>query len=235
MAPRRPLSSARACVRAHACAPRREPASHDSRSAAMRSAAWPSQSSGTRPRLPPSGRISSTHAQHARAVAADQRVRALLDRDRALGVLAHRQARHAERGRLFLDAARIGQHEPCARHQAEHLEIALRLEQRDRARRAAIGRTGRSARCWRACADARATPAATRCATSAQHGERLARATSRLSTFEGRCSVTTPKPAAPLDHARVDAGARQRRRRRHAARGRCASSESIITLLNLSM
>ena len=32
----------------------------------------------------------------------------LLDRDRALGILAHGQARHAERRGLFLDPSRIG-------------------------------------------------------------------------------------------------------------------------------
>ena len=55
-----------------------------------------------------------------------------VDRDRTLGVLAHRQARHGERSRLLLDAAGVGQHDACGRHQAEHLEIALRGEQRDR-------------------------------------------------------------------------------------------------------
>ena len=41
-------------------------------------------------------------AQDGVAVAADHGVRALVDGDRALGVLSQRQAWHAERGGLFL-------------------------------------------------------------------------------------------------------------------------------------
>ena len=50
---------------------------------------------------------------------ADQRVGALRDRDRALGVLAQRQAGHAERRGFLLQAARVGQHQPRLAHQAE--------------------------------------------------------------------------------------------------------------------
>ncbi len=97
----------------------------------MRSAAWPSQSSGVRPRLPPVASTSNAASTMRDAVGAAQRVGAFGDRDRPLGVLAHRQARHAERGRLLLQAAGVGQHQRRIGHQAEHLEIALRRQQRD--------------------------------------------------------------------------------------------------------
>src|SRR3979490_2661236 len=48
-----------------------------------------------------------------RLVPSYQDIGALLDRDRSLGVLAHRQARDTERGRLFLDSARIGDDQRC--------------------------------------------------------------------------------------------------------------------------
>src|SRR6202163_1201284 len=50
--------------------------------------------------------VSALHDE--RPISADQYVGPLLDRDRALGVLAHGQARHAERGGLLLDSAGIG-------------------------------------------------------------------------------------------------------------------------------
>src|SRR6266540_7241709 len=70
--------------------------------------------------------------EHARAIATDDDVRALLYGDRTLGVLAHRQARHAERGRLFLDAARVGDDGARVSEQTEHFEIALWRQQRNR-------------------------------------------------------------------------------------------------------
>ncbi len=118
--------------------------------------ACPSHNSGTRPRLPPVRRISSTHAAR-RAVAPDEGVRALRYGDRALGVFAHREAGHGQRGRLFLDAAGVRQHQARVRKEAQHLEIALRLEQGDRPRRSAM--PSRSDRCSRAPADERATRA----------------------------------------------------------------------------
>ena len=97
----------------------------------MRSAAWPSHSSGTRPRLPRPARISSTPARIALRSRPDDRVGALLDGDRPLGVLAQRQARHAERGGLLLHAAGVGQHQRGVGHQAQHLEISLRRQHGD--------------------------------------------------------------------------------------------------------
>ena len=86
----------------------------------MRSAAWPSHNSGTRPALA----AGSQDFVDARATRARSRPTSVfvpcVDRDRPLGVLAHRQARHRQRRRLFLDAAGIGQHEPRIREQSEH-------------------------------------------------------------------------------------------------------------------
>ena len=65
-----------------------------------------------------------------RALPADEHVGCLLDCDRALGILAHGQARNSERRRLFLDAAGIGDDQGCVLDQPECLEIALR-RQRD--------------------------------------------------------------------------------------------------------
>ena len=47
---------------------------------------------------------------------------------RALGVVAQRQTWHAERGALFLRAARIGEHSHALVHQPDELVIAERLE-----------------------------------------------------------------------------------------------------------
>ena len=49
-------------------------------------------------------------------------------RDRPLGVVAQREARDAEKRRLLLDAARVGEHAGGAFDQAEELEVAERLE-----------------------------------------------------------------------------------------------------------
>ena len=57
---------------------------------------------------------------------ADQLIGAVRDRHRPLRVLPKRQARNAQRRRLFLDAARIGEHEARVVHQREKVEIAFR-------------------------------------------------------------------------------------------------------------
>src|SRR5690606_23916800 len=57
--------------------------------------------------------------QDQRAVAADQRVGALLDGDRALGIGAQRETGHAETRGLLLHAAGIGEHEARLAHQPE--------------------------------------------------------------------------------------------------------------------
>ena len=70
-----------------------------------------------------------------------------LHRDRPLGVLAQRQARHAEDRRLLLDAARVGQHDARVRHQLQEVEVAERLDEpqpRHAPRRAPRGRGPRA-------------------------------------------------------------------------------------------
>src|SRR5689334_24147773 len=57
---------------------------------------------------------------------AEQGVRAELDRDRALGRVAQREARDAERRRLFLDPAGVREHELRLRLEPEEVEIPER-------------------------------------------------------------------------------------------------------------
>ena len=102
----------------------------------MRSAVLPSQSSGTRPRLPPRRRISSTHARTRARSRPTSVFVPCVDRDRTLGVLAHRQARHRERRRLLLDAARVGEHDARAPPSGRaSRDSPADRQQRDRARR----------------------------------------------------------------------------------------------------
>ena len=54
-----------------------------------------------------------------------------LDTLGALGGLAHHQDRFAERRRLLLDAARIGQHDIGQRQQADEIGVVLRGDQLD--------------------------------------------------------------------------------------------------------
>ena len=73
----------------------------------------------------------------------------LLDGDRALGVLAHGQAGHAQRGGLLPQTARIGEHQRGGRTSGPPSRgspgAAASACAPDRSRR----RPGRSARCWR--------------------------------------------------------------------------------------
>ena len=65
------------------------------------------------------------------AVGADQPRRAGLDALRPLGGLAHDEDRLAERRRLLLDAAGVGQHEIGQRQQADEIGIVLRGDKLD--------------------------------------------------------------------------------------------------------
>ena len=60
-------------------------------------------------------------------VQAKERVGALADRDRALGVVAQREARHAQVGGFLLHTARVGKHAGGARLEREELEVADRI------------------------------------------------------------------------------------------------------------
>ncbi len=104
-----------------------------------RTSRWPTGTGGrcrrgTRRRPPPRAaraavpqrdrRRGARRLQHRRdlgdplGVSTEQRVRPELDRHRPLGRVAQREARHAERGRLLLHAARVGEHEPRRRPRA---------------------------------------------------------------------------------------------------------------------
>ena len=109
------------------------------------------------------------------------------DGDRALGVLAQGHARHAEHGRLFLHAARVGEHDARLRGELEEVEIAERLDEPPAplvgcspptsARRARVrGCTGKTSGSSPALSSMVPSSAAS-CAGS--------------STFDGRCSVTS--------------------------------------------
>src|SRR4029077_1343239 len=61
-------------------------------------------------------------------IASHENVRSQGNRNRALGVLAERQARNAEVGGLFLDAAGVGNHDGCTGLHAKKLQIGQRVK-----------------------------------------------------------------------------------------------------------
>ena len=61
-------------------------------------------------------------------IASDENVCSQGNRNRALGILAERQARNAEVGGLFLDATRVCYDDGCARLHSQKLEIGQRVE-----------------------------------------------------------------------------------------------------------
>ena len=61
----------------------------------------------------------------------DEAIGAVADRDRPFRIRAQRQAR-IEDGRLFLDAPRIGDHEPGAAHERDEVDVAERIDTRMR-------------------------------------------------------------------------------------------------------
>ena len=66
-----------------------------------------------------------------RGLRADDAIGAVGDRDRPLGVLAQREAGNAERGRLLLQAAGVGEDQARVRRQREKVDVAERLGQDD--------------------------------------------------------------------------------------------------------
>ncbi len=94
----------------------------------MRSAACPSQPGGMR--WSRGSRSNAGTSAMRSGVEAEQRVRAELDRDRTLGVVSKREARHAQVRRLLLNAARVGQHGGRAGDEAEELDVAGRRQKR---------------------------------------------------------------------------------------------------------
>ena len=156
-----------------------------------------------------------------RGVLSEQRVRAVGDRDRPLGVRAQREARHAERGRLLLDAAGVGDDRARADLQARGSRgsRAARCSARRRSRGRTAGPSPRAGA--RARVDGKTTGARRASAASAVDDAR--RSWSRSSTFDGRCSVTSTY--SPSAHAEP-----LPRRRGRAPRGSKRRSESIIVL-----
>jgi hypothetical protein len=62
-------------------------------------------------------------------IASYQLIRSQSHRDGPLGVLSCRETRDAKEGRLFLDAARVRDHQGCATLQGDELEIGERIQE----------------------------------------------------------------------------------------------------------
>ena len=198
-------------------------ASHACRSAAMRSAAWPSHSSGMRPRLPPV----CEDLVDARAItrARSRPTSVLVPCSTVIGrsvFVAHRQAGHGERRRLLLDAAGVGQHQrarpPAGRASRDSPAAAA-------ARSRAVGASAASPKRSMLAARARmhaATPAAAARDDLAQHAERLARA--HRDCRRSMADAASRRRSRPRRSTRcgIDAGARKRRRPAAPRARRCA-------------
>ena len=83
-----------------------------------------------RSRMLSSGILERTHCgvDDDRRVGTDDSIRPVRHRHRSFGVVSQREAWDAENCRFLLYASRIGQHEPCAAHQSNEIEIAERIE-----------------------------------------------------------------------------------------------------------
>ena len=140
------------------------------------------------------------------------------DGDRPLGVLAQRQARHAERRGLLLDAARVGEHHARRRRaaagsrgsRAAAMQRAARSGMRDRAARARAAVRGCTGK----------TSGSSRATSPSVSSKRPSVADRRRST--GRCSVSTPYRSASAAARAMRVGCRAARQ--------VASSVSIMTL-----
>ena len=98
--------------------------------AAMRSPAWPSQSGGPSAG-PASSPRSAASTRGPNASGSTSRLVPWRDGHRPLGVRPQRQARDAQHGRLFLDAAAVGDHERRAAHQRQELQVTQRVHDLD--------------------------------------------------------------------------------------------------------
>jgi hypothetical protein len=193
----------------------------DSRSTAtIRAAAPPSQSGGVCPCRTCAPITSRYAAEDAFRLLADEPVGAELDRHRPLGVLAQREARHAEDRRLLLDPARVGEHDARVRDELQEIEVAERIDEtqlglrRDARRQPELDELLARARVDGEDERLSASTTSTRRAAS--------RAPTGSSTFEGLCSVSTAYCAG---RARASSSTRD-----CSARSRWRTSVSIITL-----
>ena len=102
----------------------------DRAASAARAPAFPSQSGicGGSAGGPAASAVFAA-SRSAAGIHADQRVRAQLDRDRALGVVAVGQARDAQRRGLLLQAARVGDHQARVGLQRDEVRVVQRLDQ----------------------------------------------------------------------------------------------------------
>ena len=98
--------------------------------AAMRSAAWPSHSSGIRFGAVEASAC-STPATMSCGLRADDAVGAVGDGHRPLGVFAQRQAGNAERGRFLLQTAGVGEDQAARATSGQEVDVAERLGQDD--------------------------------------------------------------------------------------------------------
>ena len=188
----------------------------------MRSAARPSHSSGTRPRLPPVTRISSTHAaMRARSRPTSVLVPCSTVIGRSVFSRIVRQGT-AERRRLLLHAAGVGEHQPRVRHQSQHLEIALRRQAARSAQRRCSERQPEALDVARACADARARSAAAASTTSRRIARSASRKRSRVVDVRWTVQRHHAEAAACVAGSRLSTPcARKRRAGGSTARGRC--------------
>ena len=113
-----------------------------SSTSAARSPAWPSHSGIARVARA-LARAARESRRSARGSSAEERVRAELDRDRPLGRVAQREAAHAERRRLLLHAARVGEDEraPRPRGRGSRDSRAVRRRARGRLEQVRVSRS----------------------------------------------------------------------------------------------
>ena len=143
-----------------------------------------------------------------------QPVRAVADRDRPFGVRPHRQARDVEDRRLLLDPARVGQDEPRPGDQRQERQVAEWL---DDAQPIAVAQPGGLE--GRAAARVQRDDEREQSRRGRRAPPPTARALAAPSTFDGRCSVTTPYASGRPSRSRssVESNAR-------GARAACRSS-----------
>ena len=116
-------------------------------------------------------------------------------------VVRHRDARHAQRGRLLLDAARVGDDCRGVRHEAKELEVPERVDQQK-----SSARTARTASASSMPDRVRGCAGNTTGISSESSDSAPRRSASRapLSTLLGRCRVASTK--GPARNAKTAAG-----------------------------
>ena len=151
-----------------------------------------------RPRARRRAESRSACAQDVVAAVADDEVRADLARDRPLGVVPQRQARHAEHGGFLLQPAAVGDDHRRVHVEVQQVEVAERLGHPQALRAPASSSSSRSARTGRSsCASADESGTRSESLARSRPAPRGSRAASphrRRST--GRCRVSGREAAA---------------------------------------